>query len=115
MASSIRPACDDRMDNPVKYILTGIHKAVATTLLYITFQHGYSLTSDMRGVFQTHLLDHKSDYILAGGEVVRPKSGNRTYGMEQIVCGTSLSSIVRDRNSVSSAIKTITSLSTSCA
>ena len=33
--------------------------------------------------FRTHLLDRPSDYILAGDEVVRPKSGEHTYGLSR--------------------------------
>ncbi len=33
--------------------------------------------------FRIHLLDRKSDYILAGDEVIRPKSGDATYGLSR--------------------------------
>ena len=33
--------------------------------------------------FRTHLLDRKSEYILAADEVVRPKSGECTYGLSR--------------------------------
>ncbi|MDE0313903.1 MAG: transposase [Candidatus Poribacteria bacterium] len=37
----------------------------------------------MLAVFRIHLLDRKSDYILVGDEAIRPKSGERTYGLSR--------------------------------
>lgn len=54
---------------------------------YRTIQRFFNTTIPWQMIcwlfFRTHLLDRKSDYILAGDEVIRPKSGERTYGLSR--------------------------------